>query len=85
MRITINKQATKRLKSMQPTKARAIRSAIRRIAANPFDTYNNVTTMVGVPNGFRLRIGDWRILYLLDIDAGLMDVFKIEKRGDVYR
>ena len=42
-------------------------------------------TLKGVPNGFRIRVGDWRVSYTLDYQAGVMSVFEIAPRGGAYR
>jgi len=50
--------------------------AIRSAAAN-------VTKLVGQP-GYRLRVGDWRVMY--DVDSGrvVVRVLRIGPRGGVY-
>ena len=54
------------------------------IAADPFAPNNNVTALTAV-DGFRLRIGDWRVLYRLDTGARRMTIVAIVPRGDAYR
>lgn len=39
----------------------------------------------GVENGFRLRIGDWRALYVVNEAEATVDVEDIAPRGQVYR
>ena len=46
---------------------------------------NNPRALKGVPNGFRIRVGDWRVSYTLDYQAGVMSVFEIAPRGGAYR
>jgi len=70
---------------MQPAKARDIREAIDKIAADPGARNNNIRALRGVPDGFRIRVGDWRVLYTLDHRAGVMNVFEIAPRGGAYR
>jgi mRNA-degrading endonuclease RelE of RelBE toxin-antitoxin system len=70
---------------MQPAKARDIREAIDKIAADPAAPNNNIRTLKGVPNGFRAWIGDWRVSYTLDHRGGVMSVFEIAPRGGAYR
>lgn len=70
---------------MQPAKAEDIRNAVDRIVADPSARNNNLKPLEGVPNGFRLRVGDWRISFVLDREADLLEVFEIETRGDAYR
>ena len=70
---------------MQPAKARDIREAIDKAAADPTAPNNNIRPLTGVPNGFRIRVGDWRVSYTLDYQGGLMNVFEIAPRGGAYR
>jgi mRNA interferase RelE/StbE len=85
MRIVIRPAALKVLRRIQPAKAADIRAAIDRIAAAPFAPNNNLRALTGVPEGFRVRVGDWRVLYRLDREADTMDIFRIAPRGGAYR
>ena len=40
---------------------------IRQVAADPYSPNRNVTKLQG-RDGYRLRVGDWRIIY--ELDAG---------------
>lgn len=47
---------------MQPAnKAADIRTAMLRIAADPFARNHNLRPLRGTPNGYRVRVGDWRV------------------------
>ena len=70
---------------MQPAKARDIRQAIAGVAADPSARNPNLRPLKGVPNGFRIRVGDWWVSYTLDRTAGVLDVFEIAPRGGAYR
>jgi hypothetical protein len=41
---------------------------IKEIATDPYAKHNNVTKLQG-PEGYRLRIGDWRVIYELHDDV----------------
>ena len=83
--IVIARDAGKILGRMQPAKARDIREAIDKVAADPTAPNNNLRALRGVPNGFRIRVGDWRISYTLDRRAGVISIFEIAPRGGAYR
>lgn len=83
--ITYRRDAVKALSRMQPAKADDIRQALVRIAADPASPNNNLLPLRGVPDGFRLRVGDWRVSYTLDRAAQVIDVFEIAPRGGAYR
>jgi mRNA interferase RelE/StbE len=59
--------------------------AIKRIAADPSAPNNNVRPLKGVPSGFRVRVGDWRVSYTIDREARVIDVFEVAPRGGAYR
>jgi mRNA interferase RelE/StbE len=85
VQIVIARDAGKVLARMQPAKARDIREAIDRVATDPTAPNNNIRALTGVPNGFRIRVGDWRGSYTLDHRGGVMNVFEIAPRGGAYR
>ena len=68
---------------MQPAKARDIREAIDKVAANPTAPNHNIRALIGVPNGFRIRVGDWRVWYTLDHRGGVMNAFEIAPRRSI--
>ncbi len=83
MPVTFKKSAIKALRSMQPKKAADIRAAIAEFAADPDRQDNNVTALVGVAGGVRIRVGDWRVSMVVSEDA--VEVFEIAPRGSAYR
>lgn len=85
MEIVIARDARKVLARIQPVKAEDIREAIDKVAADPNARNNNLRTLKGVPNGFRIRVGDWRVSYTVDYEACVMSVFEIAPRGGAYR
>jgi mRNA interferase RelE/StbE len=80
----ITKEASRRLRGMSNNAKRTIIDKIDGLAANPFAPNNNVTTLKAT-DGFRLRVGDWRVLYTLDTKAGTMTIAAIVPRGEAYR
>ena len=85
MRVIVGRDALRVLSRMQPAKASDIRQAIARVAADPSARNPNLRPLKGVPSGFRIRVGDWRVSYTLDRAAGVLDVFEIAPRGGAYR
>ena len=45
----------------------------------------NATRLRGREGSFRLRVGDWRVIYSLDDNRKVLLVAKIAPRGQVYR
>jgi len=85
MRVTYKRDPLKALRRMQRAKAEDITRAVERLAVNPWAPNNNLRSLKGVPNGFRLRVGDWRVSYTVDRNTAVIDVFEIAPRGGAYR
>ena len=64
--------------------ARRIRERLDLIAQDPYAQHSNVTKLQNRP-GFRLRVGDWRVIYDLEDDKLVVLVLKIGPHGEVYR
>jgi mRNA interferase RelE/StbE len=82
LEITYSKQAVKSLRTMQPKAAQRILSAIEKLAADPASTELDIKALQG-RDGYRLRVGDWRILY--SQDGVILAIEKIAPRGKAYR
>lgn len=85
MQIAWHREPQTALRRMQPAKAADIVGTVERIASDPSAPNNNIGPLHGVRNGFRVRVGDWRVSYTLDRTAGLLTVFEVAPRGGAYR
>lgn len=70
------------LKLDRPVQARVLRS-LHRLAADPRSA-SNVKALTG-GDEYRLRVGDWRVVFTLHDDVLTVLVVRIAHRGDVYR
>ncbi len=68
---------------MPKNTARTISGKIRELAKAP-KSMRNVKRLTDHP-GYRLRIGDWRVVYTLHEQEVLIHVIKIKPRGEVYK
>ncbi len=68
---------------MPSNTAKRIRDKIEELAKDP-TAMRNVVRLTGV-EGYRLRVGDWRVIYVLEQDEMVVVVVKIKPRGEVYR
>jgi mRNA interferase RelE/StbE len=72
---------------MEPRRAAAIRAALQAVAADPPPSGRprNVVALAGVPDGYRLRVGDWRVSFTVDHARDEIAVFEVAARGSAYR
>jgi len=78
-----SRDSIKALRRMPRSTARLIRSKIDLLAQDPYAANNNVKKLVGRP-GYRLRVGDWRVIYDLDDGLRVLAVERIAPRGGAY-
>ncbi|MEW5959556.1 MAG: type II toxin-antitoxin system RelE/ParE family toxin [Chloroflexota bacterium] len=83
-RIVFTRQADRSLRKMSRNTARLIRDKLDQLAQDPYARNPNLTRLQGRP-GYRLRVGDWRVIYELEEDRLVILVLKIAPRGEVYR
>lgn len=76
--------ALKALLRMPKNQAILIRSKINGLKENPYAKNNNVKRLQGT-EGYRLRIGDWRVIYHVNDKVLEILVIKIASRGGVYK
>ncbi|MBN1318236.1 MAG: type II toxin-antitoxin system RelE/ParE family toxin [Anaerolineales bacterium] len=83
-KITYTKQAYKALRRIPKNVATSIRTKLDHIAKDPFTTHSNVTKLQNRP-GYRLRAGDWRVIYEIRKEEIVILVLKIGSRGEIYK
>lgn len=83
-KIAFTKGAAKSLQKMPRDMASLIREKLAQLASNPFAPHLNAIKLQGRP-GYRLRVGDWRVIYEIRNEELIILVLKIAPRGEVYR
>jgi mRNA interferase RelE/StbE len=81
-RVTYSRDALRVLARIPANTARLIRAKIDQYAADPTSLGNNVKALKGEPGYYRLRVGDWRTLFLED--GVVLLVTRIAPRGSAY-
>jgi mRNA interferase RelE/StbE len=82
-RIVTSKSFDKTLAKLPANWQKRIVAKIKDVAADPYAPNNNLTKLQG-RDGYRLRIGDWRVIYKLDDDRLVMLVVEVGSRGGIY-
>lgn len=82
-RLEINPKATKELSRIRPDIGMKLLSAIESLASNPKPRQSHKLHVSNI--SYRLRVGDYRILYQIDDESKLITVYKVGHRREVYR
>ncbi len=82
--VQLGKQPTKALRKMSLKDARRIVAKLEQVAKEPYAANNNISKLQN-RSGYRLRVGDWRIIYEIHNNELVIMVVKIAQRGKVYR
>lgn len=81
--IVYNESCLKFLKKLQKIDQKRIIEKIGLLSSNPLASYSK--KIVGIKgNLFRLRVGDYRVLYLIDNKDKKIIISKIDKRERIY-
>ena len=83
-KITYTTQAAKTLLKIPRNSAQLIREKLEQVAIDPFTSIPNAKKLQG-RSGYRLRVGDWRVIYEINLDEVVIIVLKIATRAEVYR
>jgi mRNA interferase RelE/StbE len=81
-RLEVSHAAHRQIIKLPASTQDRVNHAIALLAENPrHPGYKKLTER----EGFRVRVGDYRILYQIDDSAKLVIVYRVMARGDVYR
>jgi mRNA interferase RelE/StbE len=83
-KIIFKKEASKSFDKLPRNVAKTIRSKLEAIAANPYAEHPNAKKLQG-REGYRLRVGDWRVIYEIQNEQLVILVLRVAPRGEVYR
>lgn len=82
--VEFTKQAAKSLRKLPANAAPLIIKKIKELANDPFSPQLDIEKMQG-RDGYRLRVGNWRIIYELFQHQLLIVMIKIGDRKEVYK
>lgn len=82
--IEFTRQAAQALRTMPRNIATTLRTKIDALSVDPYAPNANAKKLQG-REGYRLRVGDWRVLYQLEDDRLIVLVLAIKPRGSAYQ
>ncbi len=80
--LTIKPTAQRQIRQLDPPMVRRIIRKLQQLQQDPRPP--GVRKLQGVPGGYRLRVGKWRILYTVDDQAKEIHVYRIKHRSKAY-
>ncbi len=78
--VVISKKAQKFIRAQQPKQQKRILDAI-----NKLPDEGDIVPLEGNTNAYRLRVGDYRIIYEVDNGAFIVIVVDAGNRGQIYK
>lgn len=82
--LVFTKLAARTLQRIPRNTSNLIREKLIQLAADPFARSLNAAKLQNRP-GFRLRVGNWHVIYEIREEQLLIMVLKVAPRGEVYR
>ena len=82
-RIEVNKSARKEIAALPKREQRRVVSAIEALSDDPRP--EGVRKLTGTEDAYRLRVGDYRIVYQIADNVLTVFVVRVGHRKDVYR
>lgn len=82
--VVIKKQAKKKLLGLPTNLRHRIAEKIHWLGLDPDDAKLDIKKLVG-SHQYRLRVGDWRIIYERDDHIKIISIEAIKPRGDAYK
>lgn len=84
--IQFSNRAAKYIRKQDKNTRLRIRNSLLRLSENPYIKSNNdIKSLKGLEDIYRLRIGDFRVLYKVDEVKIIIFVMDIGSRGDIYK
>ena len=83
-RLKYRRQARNYLARLPLKTKTAIVNKLHHLAANPDNPELDIEILKG-RKGFRLRVGQYRVIYTRQDDQLILEVVKVRSRGDIYK
>ena len=77
-------QVKKQIKRLHPQDQKRLGKTLSQLAKNPFSRSLDVKKLIETKESFRLRVGDFRILYSLNTQRKIIYFWEVGYRGGIY-
>ena len=84
-RVEFSKKSMKALFKLPKIVQSNIIKKIERLATDPYSEYNDVKKLSGELDAYRLRAGDYRVIYRILKDDVIIEIIHVAYRREVYR
>ncbi len=81
--LIITRQAERRMKRLPKPLVKRLQAAIKSLSEDPRPS--GYKKIVDSDDLYRIRVGDWRIIYAIEDDRLLILIVTVGPRGSVYR
>jgi mRNA interferase RelE/StbE len=82
-RVEVKKSARKEITALPKRDQRRVVTAIAELASNPRPL--GARRLTAIENAYRVRVGDYRVVYQVADDVLIVYVVRVAHRKDVYR
>ena len=82
--IVFKKSAAKELQGLPKKVQQKILDAVRLLSLNPYTELLQIKKMKGAESLYRVRIQDYRVIYLIENQTIKVTIIKVGHRGEVY-
>lgn len=83
-KLNFSKTALKNLLTISINKRKAILEKLEQLKLNPNKENNNIKKLIG-HDGYRLRVGDYRVIYRINKGKLEILIINVDVRGEVYK
>jgi len=82
--VEFTRNSAKELKAIDPQASVQIMHKIKILAVNPTDKALDIKKLKGFSSAYRLRVGNYRVIYEIQDTKLVITIVKIGSRGDIY-
>ena len=81
-RLEVSHTAHRQIRRLPVSTQERVNRAIASLAETPRPPHTKKLTTT---EGYRIRVGDYRVLYQVDDEAEVVTIYRVMSRGNVYR